>query len=378
MKILLTGGGTGGHFYPLIAVAEEINKIVKEEKILPVQLYYMSDSPHDANMLLENNIEFMKISAGKARRYFSLLNVSDFFKTFFGIISALIKVFKLYPDVIFSKGAYSSFPVLIAAKLFKIPLFIHESDSVPGRTNLWAGKFAKRIAVSYPEATSFFNSSKVAFTGNPIRNNIEILQTKDKARQFLNLKENIPTILILGGSLGARIINEQIISILPQLVEKYYVIHQTGKNNVEEVLGITGVILTDNKNKDRYRVYDYLDNLNMSMASGASDLVVSRAGSAIFEIANWGKPSIIIPITDSNGDHQRKNAYYYSRTSEGAIVIEESNLSPNILLSEINRLLDNQDLLKRMSDGAKGFIKTDASRLIAKEILNLGLKHDNV
>lgn len=377
MKILLTGGGTGGHFYPLIAVAEEINKIVKEEKILPVQLYYMSDSPHDPNMLLENNIEFIKISAGKMRRYFSLLNVLDFFRTIFGVISALVKIFNLYPDVIFSKGAYSSFPVLIAARLLKIPLFIHESDSVPGRTNLWAGKFARRIAVSYPEATKYFDSSKVALTGNPIRSNIEMSQSRESARQFLNLTENIPTVLVLGGSLGARIINEQILNILPQLVENYYVIHQTGKNNVKEVVGIADVVLADNKNKDRYRPFDYLDNLNMSMSSGSSDLIVSRAGSAIFEIANWGKPSIIIPITDSNGDHQRKNAYYYSRTSEGAIVIEESNLSPNILLSEINRLINNKDLLKKMSEGARGFVKTDAANLIAREILNIGLKHEN-
>ncbi|MDD4803935.1 MAG: UDP-N-acetylglucosamine--N-acetylmuramyl-(pentapeptide) pyrophosphoryl-undecaprenol N-acetylglucosamine transferase [Candidatus Pacebacteria bacterium] len=377
MKILLTGGGTGGHFYPLIAVAEEINKIVKEEKLLPVQLYYMSDSPHDPNMLLENNIEFLKISAGKMRRYFSILNVFDFFRTISGVISALVKIFDLYPDVIFSKGAYSSFPVLVAAKLLRIPLFIHESDSVPGRTNLWAGKFAKRIAVSYPEATRFFDQSKVAFTGNPIRSNIELPQTKANAKQFLNLKEDIPTVLILGGSLGARIINEHILDILPQLVEKYYVIHQTGKNNIKEVTGIADVVLANSKNKDRYRPFDYLDNLNMSMTSGASDLVISRAGSAIFEIASWGLPSIIIPITDSNGDHQRKNAYYYSRTSGGSIIIEEANLSPNILLSEINRLIDNKELLKKMADGAKGFIKTDAAKIIAKEILNLGLKHDN-
>ena len=377
MKILLTGGGSGGHFYPLVAVAEEINKIVKEERLLPVQLYYMSDSPHDPNMLLENNIEFIKISAGKARRYFSISNVFDFFKTVSGVISALVKVFNLYPDVIFSKGAYSSFPVLVAARLLNIPLFIHESDSVPGRTNLWAGKFAKRIAVSYPEASNFFDSSRVAFTGNPIRNNIEFTQTKKNAKQFLNLKEEIPVIIILGGSLGARIINEQIISILPQLVEKYYVIHQTGKNNIKEIIGVADVVLANNKNKDRYRPFDYLDSLNMSMASGAADLVVSRAGSTIFEIANWGLPSIIIPITDSNGDHQRKNAYYYSRTSGGAIVIEEINLSPNILLSEINRLLDNQDLLKKMSEGAKNFVKVDAAKLIAKEILSLGLKHEN-
>ena len=375
MKILLTGGGTGGHFYPLIAVAEEINKIVKEEKLLAVELFYMSDSPHDTNMLLENNIEFIKIPAGKMRRYFSILNFFDLFKTISGVIKSTVKLFNLYPDIIFSKGAYTSFPVLFAARLLKIPVFIHESDSVPGRTNIWAGKFAKRIAVSYPEASNFFDSSKVAITGNPVRRDIELIENKQKAKQFLNLVEDIPTVLILGGSLGAKIINEQILNILPQLVSKYYVIHQTGKNNIEEMLKTADVILEGNNNKNRYRAYDYLDNLNMTMSAGASDLIISRAGSTIFEIANWGIPSIIIPITDSNGDHQRKNAYSYAR-SGGSIVIEESNLSPNILLSEVDRVLSDKNLIQKMSDGAKSFVKINSANIIAREILTLGLQHE--
>jgi len=375
MKILLTGGGTGGHFYPLIAVAEKINQIVKEGKLLPVQLYYMSDSPHDADMLLENNIEYINISAGKVRTYFSFLNFFDLFKTFFGIIGAIFKVFNIYPDVIFSKGAYSSFPVLVAAKLLRIPVVIHESDSVPGRTNIWAGKFAKRIAVSYPEASKFFDEKKVAVTGNPVRKNVKMIPLRDSARQYLKLDENIPTILILGGSLGAKIINEKILSILNNLVEKYYVLHQTGKDNIQEVTATADVILTGNQFKTRYRAFDYLDNLNMGMAAGASNLIISRAGSAIFEIATWGIPSIIIPITETNGDHQRQNAYNYAR-SGGAIVIEESNLSPNILLSEITRIIDDKKLAQKMSDGAKSFIKTDASDLIAHEIIKIGLQHE--
>ncbi len=375
MKILLAGGGKGGHFYPLIAVAEAINRIVKEEKLLPANFYFMSDSKNDAEMLQENDIEYINISAGKVRRYFSVLNFFDIFKTIFGIIGATIKVFNIYPDVIFSKGAYSSFPVLVAARLLGIPVVIHESDSVPGRTNLWAGKFAKRVAVSYPEAAKYFNSSKVAVTGNPVRKNIEMLQTRENSRQFLNLKDDIPVILILGGSLGARIINDQILSILSKLVEKYYVIHQTGKANIEEVIGTAGVVLTDSKFKYRYMAFDYLNNLNLSMSAGASNLIISRAGSAIFEIACWGIPSIIIPITDSNGNHQRLNAYNYAR-SGGAIVMEESNLTPNILFSEITRIIEDKNLSQKMIDGAKGFIKADASELIAREIIKIGLQHE--
>lgn len=375
MKILLTGGGSGGHFYPLIAVAEEINTIVKEEKLLPVELFYMSDAPHDADMLIENNIQFIKIPAGKARRYFSILNFFDIFKTLSGILSATVRLFHIYPDVVFSKGAYTSFPVLVAARFLRIPVFIHESDSTPGRTNLWAGKFAQRIALSYPSAAKFFNASKVAITGNPVRKNIMMAQAPETARQFLNLTESIPVILVIGGSLGARTINDKILSILPDLVSQYYVIHQIGKNNMEETLGTASVVLADNKHKDRYRPFDYLDNLNISMAAGAANLAITRAGSTLFEIAHWGIPSIVIPITDSNGDHQRQNAYYYAGFG-GATVIEEGNLSPNILLAEIKRILDDKNIAEKMSQGAKSFVTTDAAHLIAKEILNIGLEHE--
>ena len=374
MKILFTGGGSGGHFYPLIAVAEEINKQVKEEKLLPVELFFMSDSPYDSEALLENNITFIKISAGKMRRYFSILNFFDLFRTFSGLISATIKLFNLYPDVIFSKGAYSSFPILFAARILRIPVMIHESDSVPGRTNAWSGKFAKRVAVSYPETAKYFNASKVAYTGNPIRKAV-LTPSTGNARQFLNMQEQIPAIFIIGGSLGSQLINEQILNILPKLVEKYYVIHQTGKTNIEEVSRTADVILSESKYKERYRPYDYLDNLKISMAAGISSLVVSRAGSTIFEIANWGLPSIIIPISDSNGDHQRENAYNYARFG-AATIIEEANLTPNILITEINRIMDNQDLIKKMSIGAKSFVKADSAKIIAQEIIQIGLQHE--
>jgi len=374
MKILLTGGSSGGHFYPLIAVAEEINELIKEKKLIEAEIFFISDSPYDSEALAQNNITFIKNPAGKMRRYFSILNFFDFFKIIWGTFSCLIKIFFLYPDVIFSKGSGVSFPVLFSAKILKIPVVIHESDSVPGKTNLWAGKFAKRIAVSYKEAMGYFDKTKVAYTGNPIRKSIQNLSVLE-SRELLGLTEKIPTILILGGSLGAQIINEAIIQILPRLVEKYYIIHQTGKMNIEETIKMSGVVLSESKLKERYRPYDYLNDLNLSVAAGASNLIISRAGSTIFEIANWGIPSIIIPITNSNGDHQRENAYNYAR-SGSAIVIEEANLEPNILLSEIDRLIENPSLLEKMSLGAKSFSKDNSAKLIAEEIINIGLSHE--
>jgi UDP-N-acetylglucosamine--N-acetylmuramyl-(pentapeptide) pyrophosphoryl-undecaprenol N-acetylglucosamine transferase len=374
MKILLTGGGSGGHFYPLIAVAESINEIAKKENLVSAEMFFMSDNPYDTELLIENNITFIPISAGKMRRYASVSNFFDFFKTFFGIISALKKVFDIYPDVIFSKGAYASFPVLVAAKILRIPVIIHESDSVPGKTNLWAAKFAKKIAISYPEAAKYFPKEKIAYTGNPLRKAV-LNTTKNGAHEFLNLEKEVPTILIIGGSLGAKIINERILDALPKLIEKYQILHQTGKNNALEVSKVSNVILDNNPNKNRYRIFDYLNNLSLTMAAGAADLIISRAGSTIFEIASWGIPSIVIPITETNGNHQRINAYAYAR-SGAASVIEESNLSTNILLGEIDRILQDKVMREKMSIAAKGFTHPDAADKIAKEIITIALSHE--
>jgi len=374
MKIILTGGGSGGHFYPLIAVAEAINEIAKKENLVFAQMYFMSDSPYDAESLLENNITFIPITAGKIRRYVSISNFFDIFRTAFGVIIALKKVFSIYPDVIFSKGAYASFPVLMAAKLLRIPVMIHESDSVPGKTNLWAGKFAKKIAVSYPDTAKYFPGDKVAFTGNPLRKAVLNID-KTGAHEYLNLEKDTPTILIIGGSLGSQIINERILDALPKLVEKYQILHQTGKNNVLEVSQTSEVILTNNPNKSRYRVFDYLNDLTLTMAAGAANLIISRAGSTIFEIACWGVPSIVIPITESNGNHQRINAYAYAR-SGAASVIEEANLTTNVLLGEIDRILQDKNMREKMSVAAKNFTHPDAAEIIARELINISLNHE--
>lgn len=375
MKILLTGGGTGGHFYPIISVAQEIQKVCKERRLIQPTLFYISDSPFDAPMLYDNDIIFKKNSAGKKRMYKSVSNFFDLFKTGFGILSALWKVFVIYPDVVFSKGGYAGFPVLVAAKILRIPVVIHESDTVPGRVNQFSGKFAKKIAVSYSEAVNFFPKEKVAVTGNPVRS--EITQPmREGAHEFLKLDKGTPTILVIGGSLGAQKINDVIVDSLPELVERYQIIHQTGKNNFQDVRYRSEAALYNNKNSSRYKAFDYLDETATRMAAGAADIVISRAGSAIFEIASWNLPSIIIPISVSHGDHQRKNAYAYAR-SGACVVIEESNLSSHILISEIDRIVSNTELKNKMSGSAKNFFKPDAARLIAQEILSIALKHES-
>jgi UDP-N-acetylglucosamine--N-acetylmuramyl-(pentapeptide) pyrophosphoryl-undecaprenol N-acetylglucosamine transferase len=378
MKILFTGGGSGGHFYPIIAIVEEINQIVKDSRLLRPEIYYMSTEPYNEGLLFENNIMFEPVNSGKIRKKISpynlVLNFIDLFKIFFGSIGALWRMFILYPDVVFGKGGYASFPALFAAKILRIPVIIHESDSTPGKVNAWAGKFARRIAISYPEAARFFKKEKVAYTGNPLRKEIQEPLTVG-AHKLLQLSEGIPTILILGGSQGSVFINEVVMDALPDLVKKYQVIHQTGKRNIKVMEETRDVVLQSNPYKDRYKLFDYLNVLNLRASAGVADIVVSRGGSTVFEIASWGKPSIIIPIPEPTSHDQRTNAYSYAR-SGAAIVIEEKNLAGSLLVSEIDRIIETPGEKEKMIKSATDFARRDSAKLIAQEILAIALEHD--
>lgn len=374
MKIVFTGGGTGGHFYPIVAVAQAINKVVKEEHLVAPKLYYISNSPYNRQMLYENGIEFRRITAGKMRRYFSIKNFSDQIKTAVGILMSFWQLFFIYPDIIFSKGGYLSFPVLAAARVLKIPVFIHESDSDPGRVSLWSAKFARRIALSYPEALQYFPKEKTAVTGNPIRKEVIIPLTVG-AREFLNLEPEVPVIFITGGSQGATTINDTVIDILPDILNRYQIIHQVGEDNLEDTKKRVSVLLREHPHANRYKVFTNLTSDALQMTAGVASLIISRAGSAIFEIAQWGIPSIIIPIPAPISHDQQKNAYTYAR-SGGAVIIEQSNLTPSILKSEIDRLMQNPILLDKMRAGAKNFARPDAADVIAKEIMTLALQHE--
>lgn len=378
MKILLTGGGTGGHFYPIIAIAEELNETAKENRLLKPELYFMSTDPYNETLLYENNITFVGVSAGKIRRKITLVNIFlnflDLFKTLFGVIGATWSMFKIYPDVVFGKGGYASFPALFAARILFIPVVIHESDNKPGKVNKWAGKFARKIAVSYPEAATFFKTDKTAYTGNPIRKStLDPLSTD--SHEFFGFDPNIQTILILGGSTGSKFINEAIMDALPELVKKYQIIHQVGNNNAGVIKETSEVVLQGSQFKNRYKMFPYLNVITLRRASGVANIVISRAGSTIFEIASWAKPSIIVPIPEPTSHDQRTNAYAYARTGS-AIVIEEKNMAPGVLVSEIDRILSNPTEIQKMSESAKAFARRDSAELIAKEILSIGLEHE--
>lgn len=376
MKIVFTGGGTGGHFFPVIAVAESLSGLAYKEKYIQPKMYYFGPSQFDEKLLFDNNISFRKVIAGKRRiGYGRWENFTDLFVMAWGVLQAIWYMYRIFPDVVFSKGGYTSFPALVAARVFGIPVIVHESDSRPGRVNAWSGKFAEKVAVSYPGAAEFFDINKVAVTGNPIRKELRELPTREEGVEFFGLEPGVPTILVLGGSLGAQRINDAVLGILPKGVESFQVLHQTGKANFEEIDQTKKIILEYNPNKDRYKNFSFFDIDHMRHAAAAADIIITRAGSSLFEFALWGIPTIVIPIPEPTSHDQRSNAYSYTRSGAG-VVIEEGNLTSNILLSQIYAVLSNDSIRKQMGEAAKNFARADAADKIARALLDIGMRHE--
>lgn len=379
MKIVFTGGGTGGHFYPIIAIAEAIQDETREEHIIAPTLYYLAPNAFDEGALFENSIQYIHIPAGKVRRYFSLKNIADIITTIIGTISAVFALFHIYPDVVMSKGGYGSVPTVLAARFLRIPIIIHESDAKPGRANLLAAKFANKIAVSFASAVPYFpknTQNKIARTGTPIRKALMRLETEG-AQQYLGLESNLPTVLILGGSQGAMRINETVLSTLPELTNFANVIHQTGKANFTNVVAVSKVILGKVSHPERYHPIDYLNQLSMQRAAAIASIIVSRAGAnTIAEIGLWKKPAILIPIPESISHDQRTNAYAYAQTG-AAVILDEENLTPHIFVSEIRRITSDPEIEKRMCAASDGFTNPDAARTLAKEIISIALSHES-
>ena len=228
MRLVFVGGGTGGHFYPLMAVAEAIR-----ERDQNIELFYMGPDAYNQAALDALAIRLVRVPAGKKRNYFSILNYLDLFKTGFGVATAFFKLLRLYPDAVMSKGGYTSVPVVIAAYLLRIPIVVHESDAVPGRANKLAARFAKTIAIAHPEVAKLFPAGKVVEVGMPIRR--AVTNPIPDPQSVIGVGKDRPVVLVTGGSTGAERLNNFVIAALPRLLQHYNVIHQVGEANMEKV-----------------------------------------------------------------------------------------------------------------------------------------------
>jgi UDP-N-acetylglucosamine--N-acetylmuramyl-(pentapeptide) pyrophosphoryl-undecaprenol N-acetylglucosamine transferase len=379
MKIVLTGGGTGGHFYPLIAVAEALEDIATERTLIEPELYYLGPRPFDNRALAEHAIRYIPATAGKLRNYASIWNIFDIFKTGWGILQSIPKLFSIYPDVVLSTGGYAAYPTLWAARLLAIPVVIYDADANPGRVSLWSAGFARNIAIAHPEAAERYPKklyAKMARIGHPIRKEI-VNPAREGGHEFLKLDPSVPTIAILGGSQGAETINNAVLDALPELVMRYNVVHQTGNAHHADVKNVASVVLKDSAHYDRYRSFGLLNTLALRMMAGITSVVVSRAGSgSIFEIAAWGIPAILIPIPEDISRDQTENAFSYARAGAG-VVIEQRNLAPHVLVAEVDRLMADETKRATMSEAAHQFARPDAAQKLAEVVIDISLKHEN-
>lgn len=366
MKIIFTGGGTAGHIFPIIAIIREIKKNHPQENF---DFFYVG--PKDkfaADLFSQEGVRIKTILAGKFRRYFSFQNIVDIFKIPIGVIQAFYHIFVISPDAIFSKGGYGSLPIVFVGWIFQVPIFLHESDVVPGLANKIAGKFAIEIFTAFPvEKTLYFPKKKMVAVGNPLRKEILTIPTAE-AQKSLQTTGEKAVILFLGGSQGAQRVNDILLLILPDILKDFEVIHQTGQANFEEVSKEAKVLIASDLGK-YYHPFPFLAEKELTCAYRVSDFIVSRAGSgSIFEIAAVGKPSILVPLPEAAQKHQLKNAYVYAEAG-ACIVMEKLNFTPHFLLERLRFLFSNPEKLRRMSQKATEFSRPEAARIIAEYLV---------
>ena len=349
--ILFTGGGSAGHVTPNIALMEAFGGEVK-------MAYIGSKDGIEAELMKKIDIPYHAIHTGKLRRYFSWHNFIDPFKILIGCIEAYRILGKIKPDVVFSKGGFVAVPVVLAAYLRKIPVVIHESDMTPGLANRICVPFAKKICVNFPQVAKLIKrKNAIIETGTPVRQFL-LHGAPEKALSYTGLAAGRPTILVIGGSLGAVRINHVLRECLPQLLKNYQVIHLCGKGHIEENLSKTPF-------------YFQLEYAHEHLADlfALADMVVSRAGAnALCELLTLGKPHLLIPLVKGSRGDQKDNANYFEAKGVSR-VLDEKKLTAHHLFSEITKTFDKRFELEKKIKSLGFQSATEKVKLVIEEVM---------
>jgi UDP-N-acetylglucosamine--N-acetylmuramyl-(pentapeptide) pyrophosphoryl-undecaprenol N-acetylglucosamine transferase len=353
ITIAFTGGGTGGHIYPGLAVIAEL------KRILSCRVFWIGANRGMDRAVVESaGLEFYGIPAGKLRRYFSPRNFADVFRTAAGFFAARKILVRERPALLFSKGGFVSVPPCAAAFTLKIPVFTHESDVSPGLATRINARFAEKIFSAFRETSCLFPPAargRVVRAGNPLRPEFRDADA-EKGRVFLGVSGDDPILLVLGGSLGARQINDLVQECLPRLTERFVVAHQTGRSAAPDIPA-----------GERYKRYPFIGP-ELPHVIAAAALVLCRAGAGtIWECASLGKPMILVPLAGSGtrGD-QVENARCLEE--KGAALVLCGNVNACDAASAAERLLDDDAARARMASVALEFAAPDGARVIAEAI----------
>lgn len=341
MKIIVSAGGSAGHVIPLLEIALALKR--RGHRVV----YVGAGRPESQ---LVRGVAYRQIVAGKWRRYVSLQNFIDLIKAAIGCVQAFALVARIKPNFIFVKGGYVSFPVIVAAWLQRVALYVHESDIVMGFTNRLAARIARLVFVGFPvDQYPGVPKDKLVHSGIPVRAGFD-RPPSSVDRNLFELKSDQPVLLVTGGSQGAQGLNRLVFSILSPLVERYQLIHLTGRQDFAEAI--------DRRNRlpiraqERYHVYKSLAP-EMPAAVRVADVVLTRAGATILaEITAAGKKAVLVPLPSAASDHQSKNAEYYAKAA-GFIVIDQATASAKELLAAIVELLRTRAAIAKPPDAVK-------------------------
>ena len=370
MRVLVSGGGTGGHIYPALAIATSLRREYQAEI-----LFLGSDDGLEKEIVPAAGFALAAIKAGKLRRYVSLETITGVMRVPLGMFQAMSIVRKFRPDVAFTSGGYVAVPAALATRVNGVPLLMHQQDVPPNLSNRLAAPLATRISVAFADSLPYFPARKTLLLGNPVRQVMLDVRdtTPQAARAGLGLDADVPLLLVTGGSQGARHLNQVVCQALPGLLEHCQVLQISGKDLYNETRAQADSLLADQDEalRQRYRLVPYL-NEEMPLALQAADLVLCRSGaSTLSELATLGKPSILVPLSPAvGGSAQQENAAMFER-KQAAIVISNDDLRADILVERIASLLASSEQLAAMAGAASAFAKPEATRDITKELVSI-------
>ncbi len=358
MKIIISGGGTGGHIYPAIAIANQLKSIDPATQIL----FVGAEGKMEMEKVPKAGYQIIGLPIVGIQRSLSVSNLLFPVKLIRSLLKAREVVKNFEPDVAVGVGGFASGPLLMIASLMGVPTLIQEQNSHAGITNKLLAKRAKKVCVAYPNMETFFPPNKIKFTGNPVRKDILDIGNKQQvAYSHFGLNPNIKTLLVIGGSLGAKTINESIEAGLETIVKAgYQILWQTGKPYFEKAKKAATIFQTN------VVVFDFI--YEMDLAYAAADVVVSRAGAlSVSELCLVSKPAILVPFPYAAEDHQTQNAM--SLVNQNAALIVKDQDAKNQLVTAILALLVDIKKQQELSKNIRTFAKPNAAQEIAEEVI---------
>ena len=362
-RIFVTGGGTGGHIYPALAVIDELKKNGYDD------IFYVGNPKNQEYTLSkEKLIKFLPVNINGMPRKISLNSLFWAIKLIFAILKCIFYVIKYKPDVVFATGGYVSAPLLFASRFTNIPYFQHDADAQPGVVTYCFMDKAIVLSTPFENVKKENEKVNVQVTGNPIRSDFSTL-SKEEAKQKLNLDDKI-VVLVMGGSQGARSINRAIIPIAKKLTEEFNIRiwHQSGEKKYDETVDLLMEHFPDYKDNPNYKLFPYIDDMPTILK--ASDIAIARSGSlSLSEIQASGVASILIPYPYSAGDHQLKNAQVLVEQGSAQLIID-FDLTSEVLYENLSEILKDKEKLHAMQNKALENAKPNAVKQITKNIID--------